>query len=129
MGVIMENGRAKNELPREYDDIDYGEGSALRESDENKPSPMLISPFALERLAQHYANGAKKYAPRNWEKGMPYSRYMNSAMRHVNSIMQNDTTEDHLAAAVWNLMAIMHFQELGDDKWDDLPKYIKRKEG
>jgi hypothetical protein len=38
------------------------------------------------------------------------------------------TDEDHLAAAVWNLMGIMHFQELGDKRWDDMPHYLDKKE-
>jgi hypothetical protein len=105
--------------------MDYGEGSALREPDDDKPAPALISPFAWERIAQHYANGAKKYAPRNWEKGMPFSRYLNSALRHIISYMKGDKTEDHLAAAAWNIMAIIHFEELGQTQWDDLPKYRK----
>jgi hypothetical protein len=105
--------------------IDFGEGTALREPDEDRPAPVLMSPFALERVAQHYANGAKKYAPRNWEKGMPFSRYLNSALRHTLSYMKGDRSEDHLSAIVWNIMAIIHFEELGQTQWDDLPKYNK----
>lgn len=43
----------------------------------------MVSPFAMRRLAQHYENGAQKYADRNWEKGMPFSRYVDSAKRHL----------------------------------------------
>ena len=38
---------------------------------------------AMRRLAQHYQNGAKKYAKNNWRKGQPISRYYDSAMRHL----------------------------------------------
>ena len=102
----------------------YKEGSAFREPDDNKPRPELISPFALNRLADWYGKGAKKYASRNWEKGMPFSRYTASMFRHLIAWMMGKTDEDHLAAVAWNAFAIMHHQELGEDEmWDDMPKY------
>ena len=36
--------------------------------------------------------------------------------------------EDHLAAAAWNIFAIMHYQELGMWELDDMPHYIKGEE-
>jgi len=32
--------------------------------------------------------------------------------------------EDHLAAACWNIIAIMHHQELGELHFDDMPHYL-----
>lgn len=71
----------------------------------------LISPVALRRLALHYEKGAKKYGDRNWEKGQPLSRYLDSALRHINNFRDGDKVEDHLIAAVWNLMAFVHTEE------------------
>ena len=53
---------------------------ALR--DDNGKAPIhLIPPDVILRLARVYQYGAKKYAPRNWEKGMDWSRMYDSAMR------------------------------------------------
>ena len=60
--------------------ISYGDGMAIREPSTGKGRYDLVSPFAMRRLAQHYENGAQKYADRNWEKGMPFSRYVDSAV-------------------------------------------------
>jgi len=43
------------------------ESGAVRDSDDDKLRPELISPFAMERLAEWLKIGALKYAPRNWE--------------------------------------------------------------
>lgn len=107
--------------------ISYGEGKAIREPSTGKGRFDLITPFGLERLAKWYEFGAKKYSDRNWEKGLPFSRYFDSAMRHMTKFIMGRTDEDHLAAAVWNLMAIMHHQELCEIELDDLPHYISRR--
>ena len=71
----------------------------------------------------HYENGSVKYTDRNWEKGMPFSRYVDSAKRHLDKFVMGMTDEDHLAAAAWNIFAIMHHQELGQFELDDMPHY------
>ena len=63
--------------------ISYGKGMAVREPSEGKGRYDLLSPFATRRLAKWYELGAQKYAPRNWERGMPFSRYIDSAKRHI----------------------------------------------
>jgi len=72
----------------------------------------LISPVALRRLAATYAEGAEKYSPRNWEKGIPTSNLWNHMMVHLEQWRQGATDEDHLGHAFWNLAAIMHFEEV-----------------
>lgn len=67
----------------------------------------LIPPHPLFRLALHYENGAGKYPERNWEKGLPMHRFIESAMRHLNQFVDGDRTEDHLAAAAWNIFGYM----------------------
>lgn len=104
----------------------YGANAAMREPAEGKGRFDLITPFGLARLARWYELGAKKYKDRNWEKGMPFSRYIDSAFRHLVKFMMGMDDEDHLIAAVWNLLCIAHHQETGQDKeWDDLPHYKK----
>ena len=103
--------------------ITYGEGMAMREPSAGKGRYDLISPFAIRRLALHYELGAEKYASRNWEKGMPFSRYVDSAKRHLDKYVMGMKDEDHLAAAAFNIFAIMHHQELGQLHLDDMPNY------
>src|SRR5690348_13247448 len=86
---------------------------AVRDTQENKPRPDLISPFLKWRLGAHLAKGAKKYQERNWEKGFPFSRLLASAERHLTEFEMGMQDEDHLAACIFNLMAIIHFQEIG----------------
>ena len=105
--------------------ITYGDGMAMREPSIGKGRYDLISPFATKRLAEWLEKGAIKYAPRNWEKGMPFSRYVDSAKRHLEKYIMGMTDEDHLAAICFNIFAIMHHEELGQTHLDDMPHYLK----
>jgi len=97
------------------------ETGAMREPATGKGRYDLISPFALHRLAQHYENGVAKYAERNWEKGLPASRMIDSAKRHLNQYMMGNADEDHLAAAAWNIFCVLHFEECLPKMLKDLP--------
>ncbi len=90
---------------------EFNTGS-VRDTNIGKGRFDLISPIAEERLAKHYENGAKKYGDRNWEKGQPLSRYLDSAKRHINKLIQGYKDEDHATAAVWNIMAYIHTEEM-----------------
>lgn len=92
-------------------DMTRFETGAVRSTDANDVRYDLISPIGLRRLAETYAEGAKKYAPNNWLNGIPASDCLNHAMRHIELWRFGDRSEDHLAHAVWNLMAIQHFEE------------------
>lgn len=117
-----------DKLPDSGERISYGENKAIREPSTGKGRFDLITPFGLRRLAVHYERGSKKYSDKNWERGIVFSRYIDSALRHVNSYVMGMEDEDHLAAAVWNLMAIMHHEELGQLELDDLSHYLKKVE-
>jgi hypothetical protein len=56
--------------------------------------------------------GAEKYAPRNWERGLPVSRSMASLCRHLMKYQQGCTDEDHVAAIMCNAMFIAHTEEM-----------------
>lgn len=73
----------------------------------------LISPYALARLAGVYERGAVNHGDNNWMKGIPFSRLVDSALRHISQFHRGMKDEDHLAQAAWNLFCIIHFQELG----------------
>ena len=106
----------------------FGNNMAMRDTADDKPRPDLISPFAEERLGHWLRMGARKYAPRNWEKGMPYSRCIASLKRHVMKFQQGLNDEDHLAAIMFNSMAIIHYQEMVErgvlpGELNDMPSY------
>ena len=101
---------------------------AVRDTDDDKPRPELISPFALERLSHWLRIGAVKYAPRNWEKGISVERCFASMYRHLLKFQMGDREEDHLAAIFCNCMFILHFEEcikrgLLPPSLLDMPKY------
>ena len=88
------------------------ESGAVRDTAEGKSRPDLISPFATERLGEWLRKGAEKYAPRNWEKGLPVSRSVASLCRHLMKYQQGCTDEDHIAAILCNAMFIAHTEEM-----------------
>lgn len=96
----------KYELPDSGSRQIFASGS-VRDTQENKGRYDLLPFCALERIAIHTELGANKYGDRNWEKGQPISRYLNSAIRHIFKYCMGRTDEDHLAAACWNLMSAM----------------------
>lgn len=82
-----------------------------RDSREGKGRYDLLPPEAVRRLAQLYERGAAKYGDRNWEKGQPVSRYLDSLLRHVFAYLEGERTEDHLAAAAWNAFSAITTEE------------------
>ena len=84
---------------------------AVRDVNTGKGRFDLLSPIAMLRKAKHYENGALKYADRNWEKGIPNHRFIDSALRHIFCYLSGDRSEDHLAAAGWNIDGIIHTNE------------------
>jgi hypothetical protein len=81
---------------------------SVRDTSEGKPRYDLISPIGLYYLAMHYTNGAKKYGDRNWEKGQPLSRYIESLERHIQKLKIGLYDEDHISAIAWNAFAFIH---------------------
>lgn len=96
----------------------------IRDLRDGKGRYDLITPFGLKRLALVYERGAKKYSDRNWERGSSYSRFADSALRHIIQFMLGMNDEDHLAQSAWNLFSIMHLQETHPE-FDDMPNYSK----
>lgn len=88
------------------------ESGAVRSADAESVRYDLITPIGLRRLAETYKEGSLKYSDRNWEKGMPASGLINHAVSHVYKWLAGDVEEDHLAHAAWNLLAVLHFEEL-----------------
>lgn len=55
-------------------------------------------------VAKHFEEGAKKYGENNWQKGLPVSCYIDSAVRHYLKWLRGDKDEPHDRAFMWNLM-------------------------
>ena len=87
---------------------------------ENCRLDLISIPFLI-RFGCHYGNGAKKYAERNWEQGMPRERFKESAWRHFIDLMDNMTDEDHASAVAFNVAGPVHFDELGKSDLIDPP--------
>lgn len=65
----------------------------------------------LLEVSKHYEEGAKKYAERNWEKGIPLHCYIDSAVRHYLKHIRGDKDERHDRAFVWNLLGALWTQD------------------
>jgi hypothetical protein len=90
---------------------DFSTGSK-RDTRDGKGRFDLIPTIPMRRLARHYENGAVKYGDRNWEKGQPLSRYLDSCERHLMAVKEGKEDEDHQSAVIWNMFAFMHTLEM-----------------
>ena len=96
------------------------ETGATRDNAKGKGRYDLIPTTALKRVALVYERGAEKHGGNNWKKGIPYSRLVSSALRHISQFQEGLTDEDHIGHAIWNLMAIIHFEEKNLKNLNDL---------
>jgi hypothetical protein len=88
---------------------------------------------ALFLVSRIYENGNKMRGIRNWEKGMPISEYLDSAMRHITRYIAGERTEPHLAQACWNVInalqtAIWVKMGLRPKELNDLPDHYTGRE-
>ena len=73
-------------------------------------STQRISNTLLE-VSKHYEEGARKYADRNWEKGINLHCYIDSGVRHYLKWLRGDTDEPHDRAFVWNMLGAIWTQK------------------
>ena len=76
----------------------------------------LISAGPLQELAMIYTYGAKKYADRNWEKGMAFGRLYAATQRHLNAFWSGQSIDEesgmhHLAHAAFGMLALMELEK------------------
>lgn len=105
ISLFQESGDARNWLRSAI--IAFGSERGWK-----NPSEMLLE------VAKHFEEGAKKYGPNNWQKGIPVHSYIDSAVRHYLKYRAGWTDEPHDRAFVWNLMCCIwtmeHHPELDD---------------
>ena len=65
----------------------------------------------LIEVSKHYEAGAKKYAERNWEKGIPLHCYIDSGVRHYLKYLRGDKDEPHDRAFIWNMLGALWTQK------------------
>lgn len=92
----------------------------VRDTQDNKPRFDLMLPAdqpyeetLLYRWAGLLTRGMIKYGERNWEKANSVEeliRFKSSAMRHFIQAMSGETDEDHWAAVVFNVNAIVYLE-------------------
>jgi hypothetical protein len=119
----MNKDEFKYEVKETEEKEQYNSG-AKRNSRKGKGRFDLISPYAEKRLAIRLEQGSDIYGDRNWEKGMKVSRFIDSAKRHINDYLSGENTEDHLAAAAFNIYAAMHMEDTMPEMMD-IPSRLK----
>lgn len=72
---------------------------------------LLLNGAGLRRLAEAFGEGFLKYGRDNWKKGFPESVLLGHAVDHLLNYAEGDTSEDHLAHALWNLLTLCYVQE------------------
>ena len=82
----------------------------------------LIPGDALYELARVYTIGSRKYADRNWERGMSWGRVFAAMMRHAwkwwgGERLDSVDGQHHLASVAWCAFALMTYEmrKLGTD--------------
>ena len=66
----------------------------------------------MQEYAKTLHEGAIKYGERNWEKGLPKENLINHAIHHLIAFVCGDKTENHLGHLIWNVLTLIHFEEL-----------------
>ena len=93
------------------------DGGGLRFN--NGKLPLELVPVeALESMAEVLRFGAKKYAPRNWERGMKRSICYACAMRHLTKWFRGEDKDEesglsHLDHALTNLAMLVTYERRG----------------
>jgi len=91
--------------PRQFDT------GAQRDNADGKLRMSLVPHKALNDVMKRYLQGAETYNENNWKKGMKHSVLYDSAMRHLMEDFTGDESEDHLGAALWNIMGMIWNRE------------------
>jgi hypothetical protein len=116
---IKDSGQRRTAVTGAVRDVPFGKGRFD-----------LVPYFGILAIAQQMEAGAAKYAARNWEKGMPLSWFLDSALRHLLKMLAGFDDEPHDRALAWNVACFIETQEkikrgLLPKELDDLPHTFK----
>jgi hypothetical protein len=92
--------------------------------DDGKLQWHLLPMQLLAGVVEVLMAGARKYAAWNWTRGMPYTRAMNAAQRHINAFaagedFDKDSGQHHIDHAICCLIFLRHFTINGGGALDD----------
>lgn len=118
------------EKTKEINDMKRGNGLRFNEG---KTRFDLVHPDAHRDMVEILTMGANKYAARNWELGMEWSKVIASLKRHLNAVERGEDYDAesgklhiaHVACNAHFLNAYYHIYPQGDDrpkKWLNMPK-------
>lgn len=130
--VVGDNGYADDVLDTINQFTKTGESIFLYDSLEYfRDSCKTLNTTMVLDVSVHFEEGAKKYGERNWEKGIPVSRYIDSGVRHYLKYLRGDDDERHDRAFCWNMMCAIwtckhhpHLNEYAknNNEWIDFKK-------
>jgi len=80
---------------------------AVRDCQKGKGRMDLLQIRSMMAVADIMEAGAEKYNARNWEKGIPLSRFLDSGLRHLFKHVLGHTDEPHLKQACWNFLCML----------------------
>lgn len=92
------------------DFIETGDSNYLYKVLDYEISPAERMSYSLD-LSKHFEQGALKYGERNWQKGIPLSSYIDSAVRHYLKYLRGDDDENHFIAFIWNIVCTIWTNE------------------
>lgn len=103
--------------------------------DNDKIPYHLVSPYFIECVALILQKGAAKYAERNWEKGLSWSRCFRATLGHLFDWWMGREIDDgpggtglpHLWCAACNIMFLIHYSKFNKE-FDDRPRYAVKEE-
>jgi len=101
-------------MNKQSDDNTQFSTGAQRDDRKGKLRMSLVPHKGLDRIMKRYLDGAETYGENNWLKGMPHSALYDSANRHLMQWWSKDSSEDHLAAAAWNIICLMQLENNSD---------------
>ena len=121
-------GHQDADAPDVDEEVEVNEG---RKDDLGKTRFELLPSDALEEIAKVLTHGAKKYADRNWERGINWSRCFGACMRHLWSWWRGhdldaETGLSHLAHAGCCVLFMLAYQLRGMTDFDDRERLTTR---
>ena len=96
-------------------------------SDGDKDPLHLMPVDAEQAIARVLRFGMRKYAARNWEHGMDWSRLYRASRQHLAAFwagedLDPESGEYHMAHAACCVMFLLSYQQRGMTQFDDRPR-------
>lgn len=103
----------KERTSQQMNDLGFSQGVKY---DGGKLRFDLIPVWPLEELALVFTVGAQKYADRNWEKGLKWSRVYSALQRHLTAFWGGEEVDEetelfHVAQAAWGCFVLLEFMQ------------------